>query len=297
MQRRPLWAALCAAVLCFALAACGSDDESGAARQPPSAAALMTEALRVSDGQRSAVMTFTADVRGNSPDPKVRRFLAKPITARLTGGVSERAISIAGQVGGLGRREQVAVSADTARTFIGFNGTWYGPASGLETSADGDDAADLRRALAILRRHGNRFISGRVTEGPDIDGPTWQVTGPLNADGIVRAAQAEGEALDAEEQKVLRVLAPLVKVTVAAGREDRLPRRVAFRVDLSREQIDRIRALSPDGEELPIDELRASIGVDMTRWGQPVKPAAVSDPQPLDALYGALGGALLSAGG
>jgi hypothetical protein len=35
----------------------------------------------------------------------------------------------------------------------------------------------------------------------------------------------------------------------------------------------------------------------MTRWGRPVAPAVVRDPQPLEALSGALGGALLAAGG
>ncbi len=297
MTGRSLWAAICAAALCLALAACGGDDRSGASERPPSASALMTEALRAADRQRSAFIAFAADVRGNSPDPEVRQFLGEPISVRLSGGVSERAISVAGAVGALGRREQLAVSADAARTFIGYGGTRYGPTTGLGAAGGDDDRGELRRVLEVVRRHGNRFISGRVTAGPDVDGPTWQVSGPLDASGIVRALQAEGERISAEDQKVLRVLAPLVRVTVAAGREDRLPRRIAVRLTLTREQAARIRTFLEEGDELPVDELDVSLRLDMTRWGQPVEPAAVRDPQPLEALSGALGGALLGAGG
>ena len=295
MFRPFLQAATCAAALCVALIGCG-DDDSASSQRPPSAAALMGDALRAADRQRSATISFSVDVRGGSPDPQVRQFLSKPITARLTGGVSERVVNLSGAVGALGRTERFGISADTERTFIGFRGTWYGPTDGLEQSG-GDDAGELRRALAVVREHGDSFIAGRVTEGPDVDGPTWQVTGPLDAEGIIRAARAEGEQIDADDQRTLRVLAPLVRVTVAAGRGDRLPRRVAVRVDLTRAQTDRLRALADDDDELPIDELRAGLSLDMTNWGEPVRPAAVRDPQPLDALEAALGGALISAGG
>ncbi len=286
-----------------AAAGCGSDDtgpEGASASQAPKAGVLLGESLRRMEGQKSAVVSLGMDVAGRSADPKLAPFLGKPISARISGGFSEAALALTGVVEGMGRKERIEARADRARSFVRFGGTWYGPGDGLDraSSASETDPAELRRAVAVLREHGDRVVKGKVVPGPDLDGPTWQVSGPLDADGIIAAARAEGEAPDADETQGLRLIAPLVKVTFAAGREDRLPRRFALRVDLSPEQVQRVRALGgADAEDFPLDELRAGLSLDMTRWGEPVRFQAPADPEPFESLYGAIGGALLAAGG
>jgi len=292
-----------AAALTLAAAGCGSDDagpEGAAASPAPAAGAMFADALSALEGQRSAVVSLGVDFRGRASDPQLAPFLGNPISAKLSGGFSRQAISITGAVQALGRNERIEARADRTRSFVQFGGTWYGPGDGLDTaqSSSPADSAELRRAVALLREHGDDVIAGEVTAGPDIDGPTWQVSGPLDANGILAAARAEGEPLDADDQQAVRVLAPLVRATFAAGREDKLPRRMGVRLDLSRDQVARLRALAGEqAEDFPLEEMRAGITVDMSRWGAPVRIEAPADPQPFEALQGALGGALLGAGG
>jgi hypothetical protein len=280
----------------LALAGCGSDEDtsSGAA---PSASAMMADALTAAEREKSAALAMTASARGRSSDPQIRQFLAKPLGLKLKGGVSQTAVDLTGTAQWLGRGDTFGIRADQRRSFIRYADSWYGPGDGLESGrASAGDKADVREAVAALRKHGDRIVRGKVAEGPDLDGPTWQLSGPLNADGLVQAAKAEGEPMDADEQNALRTIAPLVKITVAVGQEDKLPRRVALAFDVTKAQIDQLRALADEEDRFPLEALNAKISLDLSKWGDPVKVKAPSDVQPMEALGGALLGALMQAG-
>ena len=292
LPTRPLAAALAGCAL--ALAGCG--DDGGSSGSAPKASAMMADALTAAQREKSASMTMTVDARGASSDPQAQQLLAKPLALKLAGGVSDAAIALEGTAGFLGRTEPIGVRSDRRRSFIKYGASWYGPTDGLNASTDGDEQQDLEKAVAAVRKHGDKVVDGKVTEGPDIDGETWQLSGPLNADGLVQIAQAEGEPLDADEQNVLRTIAPLMKVTLAVGQEDKLPRRLALQFKVTKAQIDRLKALADQGSAFPLDAADAKVSVDLTKWGEPVEVTPPRDPQPIDALGGALLGGLMQPG-
>jgi hypothetical protein len=294
LTRRGVAAVLAASAL--AAGGCGADDDrpSAAPAGPaPTAAELLTGAVRASEGTRSAAFKVDLSVKGRASDPQVQQFLGRPLGVTLTGAAAKGALTLKGHARWMGRKDRFAVRADAARSFIQYAGTWYGPDEGLETADRRSGKRDTAEALRVLRSHGNRLVRGTVKAGPDIDGPTWQLSGTLNPDGIVAAARAAGEPMAAQEQTGLRAVAPLVRVTVAAGRADKRLRRVAVRLDLNEAQVKRLQALSRDGDQLPLQALSVRMSVDITKWNQPVRVVAPRDPQPMEALGGALFGALL----
>ncbi len=141
------------------------------------------------------------------------------------------------------------------------------------------------------------MLKGEVTEGDEVDGQkTWQFEGTLNPDGIAKVAQAEGKPMSADEQNGLRALAPLVKLRFATGQDDGLLRLVGIDFKLTEAQIRTLDALS-DGEPFPLKALAVNLTLKLSDYGTPVTIEAPADPQPKDALGGALLGALLSMAG
>jgi hypothetical protein len=71
---------------------------------------------------------------------------------------------------------------------------------------------------------------------------------------------------------------------------------VSLAFDVTKAQIDQLRALADEEDRFPLEALNAKISLDLSKWGDPVKVKAPSDVQPMEALGGALLGALMQAG-
>jgi hypothetical protein len=284
----------------LALAACGAEDPAGStSADAPTPAELLTKAVTESTGQTSAAFSLTASVTGASDDPQVQPFLAKPLKVDISGKASGKAVDISGKANVSGQDFQLGVRADETQSFIQFMNTWYGPDDGIKSATEGSstDPAELKQTLLMMRKYANDVLKGEVTEGDEVDGQkTWQFEGTLNPDGIVKVAQAEGEPMSADDQNALRALAPLLKLRFATGQEDGLIRLVGLDFKLTAAQIKVLDALS-DGDPFPLKELAVNLELKLSDYGTPVTIEAPANPQPTDALGGALLGAMLALGG
>ncbi len=284
----------------LALAACGAEEPADSpSANAPTPAELLTKAITESTDQTSAAFALTASVTGTSDDPQVQPFLEKPLKAEISGKASPKAVDITGKATVSGRDFQLGVRADEQQSFIQFMNTWYGPDDGITgaTESTSTDPAELKQTLLKMRQYANDVLKGEVTEGDEVDGQkTWQFEGTLNPDGIVKVAQAEGEPMSADDQNALRALAPLIKLRFATGQEDGLFRLVGVDFKLTEAQIKTLDALS-DGDPFPLKALSVNMTLKISDYGTPVTIEAPADPQPTDALGGALVGALLSMSG
>ncbi len=285
----------------LALAACGAEDPAGTttSANAPTPAELLTKAITESTDQTSAAFALTASVTGASDDPQVQPFLEKPLKAEISGKASPKAVDISGKATVSGRDFQLGIRADAQQSFIQFMNTWYGPDKGITgaTQSTATDPAELKQTLLKLREHANDVLKGEVTEGDEVDGQkTWQFEGTLNPDGIAKVAQAEGKPMSADEQNGLRALAPLVKLRFATGQDDGLLRLVGIDFKLTEAQIRTLDALS-DGEPFPLKALAVNLTLKLSDYGTPVTIEAPANPQPKEALSGALLGALFSMSG
>ena len=284
----------------LALAACGAEDPADTtSADAPTPAALLTKAITESTDQKSAAFALTASATGASDDPQVKPFLEQPLKVDISGRASAKAVDISGKATVSGQDFQLGVRADAQQSFIQFMNTWYGPDDGISsaTESTSTDPAELKQTLLMLRKHANDVLKGEVTEGDEVDGQkTWQFDGTLDPDGIVKVAQAEGEPLSADDQTGLRALAPLFKLRFATGQEDGLFRLVGLDFKLTEAQIGMLNAAS-DGEPLPLKALAVNLTLKLSDYGTPVTIEAPADPQPSEALGGALLGALFSMSG
>jgi hypothetical protein len=284
----------------LALSACGADDPAATtSANAPTPAELLTKAITESTDQKSAAFSLSASVSGDTDDPQIQPFLAKPLKAEISGKASGKAVDITGKATVNGQDFELGVRADEQQSFIQFMNTWYGPDKGITsaTESTSTDPAELKQTLLMLRKYANDVLKGEVTEGDEVDGQkTWQFEGTLNPDGIVKVAQAEGEPMSADDQNALRALAPLIKLRFATGQEDGLFRLVGIDFKLTEAQIKTLDALS-DGQPFPLKALAVNLTLKVSDYGTPVTIEAPADAQPTDALGGALVGALLSMAG
>jgi hypothetical protein len=283
------------------LGGCGAAADSASAPAAPSSvtpARLVAQSLQAFDRQHAVHLALSTSVAARVADPQVQAYLRTPVRLRLSGDFSDTAANLAGSVRLRGKPYAFAVTSDEQRSFVELMGVWYGPTDALLDQQTTSDAAELREALEAVRRYGDQVVTGRVTAGPEVDGvATWRFAGTPNATGIVRAAQRQGQPLDADEQSALRALAPLVKLTLVVGREDHLPRRLGVAVDLSPAQLAVLNRIGDEGGSA--DELRAlhvHLDLALSKWGETVSSRAPRSPQPIDALGGALLGLLMAAG-
>jgi hypothetical protein len=287
----------------LALTACGAEEGpagSTSSADAPTPAELLTKAITESTDETSAAFALTASVTGASDDPQVKPFLAQPLKADISGKANAKAVDISGKATVSGQDFQLGVRADERQSFISFMNTWYGPEKGITgaTESAPTDPAELKQTLLKLREHANDMLKGEVVEGDEVDGQkTWQFDGTLDPDGIVKVAEAEGEPLSADDQTGLRALAPLIKLRFATGQEDGLLRLVGIEFKLTEAQIKTLEAMSDGGKPFPLKALAVNLTLKLSDYGTPVTIEAPADPQPKDALGGALLGALLSMAG
>jgi hypothetical protein len=134
-----------------------------------------------------------------------------------------------------------------------------------------------------MRRYFDDVAEARVGPGPEINGiETWQLEGALNAEGIARLLERPGEDLEA-----LEIVARPSRVALVVGREDRLPRRVDFRIDLTPEAAPKIDGW--DAFELPGGGVQdTEIAIELSGFGEPVAYDPPASFRPLDELFARL---------
>lgn len=272
------------AVCALALTACAGEEETAAPANAPSPAEMLERAVTAMQDQKSAAFDLDLSVEGKSDDPQLKPFLDKPLKAQLGGKAGEGAVDLTGKVEAAGSSYDVGVRADRTQSFIQFMGTWYGPSDGLDSTSE-SNPADLDQ----LRKYGNDVLKGTVAEGDD---DTWEFTGTLNPDGIVKVAAAEGEPMSDDDQTALRALAPLVKLRFSVNQDDGLFRELAVELKLTAKQMQLLKALG--SEDVDLQELDVKLSVKLADYGTPVTIEAPADPQPIKALGGALLGALFA---
>jgi hypothetical protein len=77
-------------------------------------------------------------------------------------------------------------------------------------------------------------LDATVTEGPDIDGPTWQAKGHCDADGLAKPAKANGHARTADERAGVATFCGATELTYVAGADDRRPREIKVALHLDK---------------------------------------------------------------
>jgi hypothetical protein len=124
--------------------------------------------------------------------------------------------------------------------FLKFDGRWYGESGpGLAMAfaalaAQQEVSADLSSPEGI-RNSFDDFFTGEVDEGPEIDGvATWRFEGQANPDGLAQLENPQ-DRLERDRAR-LETLASAIHLTLVVGQEDRLPRRVELKLELSEDE-------------------------------------------------------------
>ena len=300
MRRRALLTASLL-VLCLAVPVAGCGDQG----DQPDTAGLIGSSLRAAAGQDEKSVHYdvkaTLDVTPSACAPATARVLvSEPIELSLSGGASEKALTVDGTLG-LGGKEYGAKGLlGPHSSYVNLLGTWYGDATkgfeDWEDAAPGGAAAkadpeELKKTMRWIYDHSDEVLDAEVTEGPDIDGPTWQAKGHCKADGIAALAAQSGEKMSAEDREGLATFCRVAELTYAAGADDDLPRRLGIEVDLDRA------ALAAMGDADEVTALKLDLDVKFTKWGEDVEIDKPGNARPIDEAGPALMGLLFSAVG
>lgn len=267
-------------------AGCGQRFER-APGDAPAPADLAADALAALEAEGSA--HFVADLRSTSPTP------GDPLEFGLhvEGDASAQAVDARGSVdfGGSTLRGRVLVGEHDL--YLQFMDEWYGEhgdgiVDALE-DARSEHEGKLWDDLATpegLRRNFGRLFEGEVREGPPLDGvPTWQFEGRLDADGLADFARRYGAQPTDREEEMLGKLAEASRFVLVVGREDKLPRRLEFSMELSSDDLKEMEE-SGSGPFEGASNFKATL--QLSEFGKPVEFRPPADFKPLDEFFGQL---------
>ncbi len=283
------------------LAGCG-----GSSDKPASPSALVTDSAKAVRAQKPARFNFNAQARADQVVPaagasdEIRQLSSSPSSLGLSGAFSPEAIQAKGSAQLGGQTFTAEALAGAREAYVKFLGGWYGTKeTGLEelrrqAEQQGGKSSDqaFSEAISNIERYGKDVFQGEVTEGPELEGAaTWRTEGTLNADGLVKLAQDQGEQVKPEDREVLEKVAQGTTLTYVVGQDDKLPRRLRLAFDLKPSEFAGA-ATQGDEELKQIERVKASFSVDMSKWGEPVEITPPRDFQPLEQLLSQfLGGA------
>lgn len=119
-----------------------------------------------------------------------------------------------------------------------------------------------------IREIFDRFFTGQVVPGPDIDGvETWQFVGHANPDGLAELESPQD--LWDNDRAGLKMLARAVNLSIVAGRDDHLPRRIELTFELSEEEHKQVSAFyEGDFQGWSRNDIEAKLV--LSRFGEPV---------------------------
>ena len=282
-MRRFASAIACLVLLVAVLVAAGCgqrfDREAGDAPAPSDLAA---DALAALEAKGSA--HFVADLRSSDSGTFPVEF-----AVHLEGDASATGLDADGSVSfGAGTlRGHVLVGEHDF--YLQFMDQWYGEhGQGIVEAAE-DAKAEHDGAIwdelatpEGLRRNFGALFEGEVSEGPALDGAaTWRFEGRLDAAGVADFARRYGAQPTDRDEEMLRTLAEASRFVLLVGRDDQLPRRVEFSVQLSAEELKKMEDGS--GPFSGAGNFRATL--ELSEFGKPVEIHPPARFQPLDALF------------
>jgi hypothetical protein len=288
-------------VLCSVLAvACGGSDK-------PDVSGLIGSSLRAASQQKDMKIHYsvkaTVDATPSAQaTEQTRRFLSDPVSLSASGGLSEQALTLAGNVGFTGKSFRAEALVGKRETYINLLGSWYGDKTkGLEdaqdTASEKTDAkaspAKLKKTLRWVYDHSDEVLDARVTEGPNIDGKTWQARGHCQPAAVIELQQRDGETVTAEDRKDIEQFCRVTELTYVIGADDKLPRQVRIAADLDKRTLAELSAANDEVNEF--DRLRVALDIKLTKWGEAVKYSAPANPKPMEDLGMAVLGLLFQA--
>jgi osmotically-inducible protein OsmY len=303
MRRRALMLTSLLAACALAAAGCaGSGDK-------PDASGLLASSIRAAAGQKDMKVRYavTAKVDGTPSaraSEQTRKWLSSPLSLTASGGLSNGAVTLSGDVGFTGKRFHAAALLGQHETFVNLLGSWYGDRtkgladaeqSAKDKAASKADPEQVKKALRWVYDHADEVIDARVTAGPDIDGKTWQATGHCDADGIAKLARENGRPVSAKDRADIATFCRLVEITYVVGADDRLPRELRLSAHVDKRAMAALAGAGDDAGEL--DRLDLELDVKLTRWGRDVTYTAPAETKPMDELGVAVLGLLLQAAG
>lgn len=275
---RPLL--LATAVLALLVSGCGSGPQAGA-DGTPTPSHLAAGAFAALEEAGSAHYVISVEARGNADG-------ANRFALDAEGDVSAKALTADGSVSFGGVSFDGQVLATRQELFVGFMGQWYG-----DRKFSPFDMDDLASADEI-QEYFDRVFTGSVSAGPEVDGAaTWRFEGKLNADGFADLTEKfDQEDVTERERELLRVVAEKTRFVLDVGRDDRLPRRLEFQLELSSEDVAEIGDGLDSGGFEDLVEFDVSATLELSDFGKEVTYEPPADYRPLDELFGQLFGGL-----
>ncbi|MEO8291052.1 MAG: hypothetical protein ABI649_08690 [Gaiellaceae bacterium] len=269
---------LCTLAVILGSAGCGQRFEELGAGQPPPPADLAAAALSALEAAGSAHVVFDGELAATLGTEA-------QFGVHFEGDLSKDALVGDGEIRFPGGTIGARLLVGEHDLYVRFMGTWYhAGGAGIRDAAalakaQNDDLLDDLMSAAGLRKRFSELFEGEVTEGPVVDGvETWQFEGSFRADTFANFAEKyDNVQLTDKDRALLAEVAAASRLTLVVGREDRLPRSLALKLD------------PPRGLPFESDKLRNTAGsfsvrVDLSDFGKDVSFEAPKDVKPLDAL-------------
>jgi hypothetical protein len=295
MRRRALLLAPLLVLCSVGAAACGGSDK-------PDVAGLIGASLRAASQQKDVKVHYSVNaVVDATPSAQAtaetRQFLSEPVKLSASGGLSETAATLAGDIAFSGKSYRAQALVGKRETYINLLGSWYGDRTkGLDEAQKSDSKADpeeLKRTLRWVYDHSGEVLDASVTQGPDIDGKTWQAKGHCRPAAVVKLAERNGETIDAEERSGIEQFCRVTELTYVVGADDKLPRQIRIDAELDKQTLTDLSAANDEVNEF--DQLHVALDVKLTKWGSDVRYSAPTDPKPMEDIGMAVLGLLFQA--
>ncbi len=291
---------LLALALTLALAGCGGGGSTAPSAPAPSLSTLFTKASSATSAKHSAhyALDLTVSVETSRPvqNALLQAFVANPIKLHLEGDVSPKAFTADGSVSVTGRDFSGKLMAGPKELYAELLGTWYGTKqSGIGSlkqlgqsrlkTVPGAQQSSARQ----LRQHAAEILSGTISDGPTVDdADMWEFKGTLDANGLAKVSEQNGQALTARQQDALQALQDATNVTIDIGKDDHLLRRADLSIDLGSDDLKKLNQTS--GTNLKgISALHISFGIELGKWGEIVTITPPESYKPLTGLTSSFG--------
>jgi hypothetical protein len=284
---------------------------AGIGEGTPEPGDLISSSLRAGAGQDDLKVHYSLAAKVDATpsaqaSEQTRRLLSSPVSVSASGGLSERAVTVAGTLGLMGASYRAEALVGERETYLNLLGTWYGDrAKGLrdaERSARDEagakaDPEELEKTLRWVHDHADEVLDAQVTPGPSIDGETWQAKGRCRPAALVALAERERGAVSADDRKGIETFCRIATFTYVVGADDRLPRRLRITADLDEQTLTQLAAASGDRSAQELAALRMELDVTLTKWGEDVAYTAPSSAKPMEDAGMALLGLMFTAMG
>jgi hypothetical protein len=277
--------------------------------EQPDVAGLIGSSLRAASQQDDLKVHYSVNATieatpSAQASAQTRRFLSEPVSLTASGGLSKEAVTLVGNLAFAGKSFDAEARIGERETYVNLLGSWYGDTTkGLDDAqgavSEQTDAKaspeELKKTLRWVYDHSDEVLDATVTQGPDIDGDTWQAKGHCKPAAVVELAQRNGKTVTPQEYKGIEQFCRVTELTYVIGADDNLPRQIHIAADLDKQTLAELAAADQELSEL--DGLRLALDIKLTKWGEDVEYTAPADPKPMEDLGMAVLGLLFQVAG